>query len=363
MKLSTGAFAVALIATAGSGMGAFAFEKRIVGGSSLDSAANYSFLTNIISTTDRKSASVCTGALISPTIVITAASCVADNVGNKALSSSQVIVGQGNPSEMLAKVSGKNSVNLSAAAGYVSPQSVNVHPGYNSIAYSDNIAVLILAQPLSSSSSSGAKLITKPSTTVGASYTAVGYGITSATNATSYSSSPKQLTLSVASNSTCTSIWKPYSSLTNSLCLEPADSSSANVCNGDGFLVKVAADNSVGLAGLLNIVAAENDVPAYKCTDDGAVDFFTTFSNYVAWFTQITPLKESDFTSTNTYDYTKSPGDESSSSADDASSSESGSLSDEDEESLTKVDSEHSSASSVAAGIVALLSGALLSLI
>ncbi|KAJ2389286.1 hypothetical protein H4S02_002442, partial [Coemansia sp. RSA 2611] len=113
----------------------------------------------------------------------------------------------------------------------------------------------------------------------------------------------------------------------------------SNVCGSDALLIKTAADKSVGLAGLLNIVAAKGDVPTSQCDEEGAADYFTTFANYVSWMTQITPLKQSDFVSSATYDYANS-GQESSS------SSPSSSQTDSDSESESGSESSRSSSAS-----------------
>ncbi|KAJ2778902.1 hypothetical protein H4R18_004330 [Coemansia javaensis] len=316
MKLAT----VVLAAMAAAGSGAMGLEKRIVGGSAVsDSAAagQYAFVTNII-VNGRDGAAACTGALISSTVVLTSASCVADPVSNKPLVVSRIAVGRGNLAALLGGSSGGGDADLSKAeaAGYVSPQSIAVHPGYDSVAHSDNIAVLTLPRALANSTGDGAvaKLITKPSTAAKAAYTAVGWGTTSASDASAYPSHLQRVQLTVGANSTCTDIWAPYASLTNTLCLVPAKSS-ANVCSGDGLLVKQASDKkSVGLAGILNMVAAKKDVPAEKCTEDGVADFFTTFGNYLGWLTQVTPLNETDFVATASFSYnTPDPADDGSS--------------------------------------------------
>ncbi|KAJ1718460.1 hypothetical protein LPJ53_006505, partial [Coemansia erecta] len=261
MKLST--IALATVATAGSG--AFGLlEKRVVGGSAVASS-DYSFVTNVIvsSSGSGKDASVCTGALISPTIVVTSAACVADSVSDKAVPVNTVIVGQGVQSAVV----GNTTVSLAQAVaknGYVYAKEINVHPGYNSIAYTDNVAVVVLSQALGTAANV-AKLISKPNTTANTAYTAVGWGSTDAetgglsTPATaSFTSKLQQVQLSVGAKAACTDVWASYANLTNSLCLTPAKTS-ANVCNGDGLLVKQANDKSMGIAGLLNIVAVKGD--------------------------------------------------------------------------------------------------------
>ncbi|KAJ2846911.1 hypothetical protein IWW36_004121 [Coemansia brasiliensis] len=334
MKISTLALTTLGI-TAGS---AFGLEKRIVGGSAVSSslADSFSFVTNIL-VDNESSTTACTGALISPTVVITSASCVADPISNKALASNRIAVGQGKLSSLLKNTGDKILLTKALSAGYTLPQTVSVHPGYNSIAHSDNIAVLILQQPLANATTAGVKLIEKPGSFANTAYTAVGWGVSSE-DETAYPSELQQINLGVASKSMCSNIWAPYTNLTNSLCLAPTKESS-NLCNGDGLLIKFADNNSVGLAGILNMIATEDDVPASKCVESGAVDFFTTFGNYLAWLTQITPLKETNFVSTASFTY------ENASNADDEeSSSESESAS--DDESLDEVDSETTSGSS-----------------
>ncbi|KAJ2763250.1 hypothetical protein H4S06_000200 [Coemansia sp. BCRC 34490] len=381
MKLvSSTSLSIALIAAATTGGSIFGvaeassgLERRIVGGSAVgsSSAAEYSFVANILATTDGKSAYACTGALIAPNVVLVAASCVANSLGSKALETSQVVVGQGssNPAAGLALVAkGGKSVDMTKAlsSGYVAPQSVTLHPGYNSIAFTDNIAVLVLAQPLTTQTNAGAKLIVKPSATTGATYAAVGWGVTSATNATAYAQTLRQLPLTVADKGACTEIWAPYDNLTNSLCLQPTDSAKANVCTGDGLLVKTSSTGgSVAVAGLLNIVADEGEVPAYQCAgSSGKVDFFTTFANYVSWLTEVTPLDKAAFVSTDSFDYHNveaggqaGSGNDGSASesgesslGDDESSSSSSSGGDLDDEDLTSVES---STDSGAAGLFA----------
>ncbi|KAI9479152.1 hypothetical protein LPJ78_001311 [Coemansia sp. RSA 989] len=329
MKISTLALTTLGIA-AGS---AFGLEKRIVGGSAVPSslADSYSFVTNIL-VDNESSTAACTGALISPTVVITSASCVADPISNKALASNRIAVGQGKLSSLVKTTRDKIMLTEAIKVGYKIPQTVSVHPGYNSIAHSDNIAVLILQQPLTNVTTSGVKLIKEPGSFANTAYTAVGWGVSSE-DETAYPSELQQINLGVASKSMCSEIWAPYTNLTNSLCLAPTKESS-NLCNGDGLLVKFADNNSVGLAGILNMIATDNDVPASKCVESGAVDFFTTFGNYLGWLTQVTPLKEANFVSTATFTYGNA-------SHDDESSSESESAS--DDEGLDDVDSETTS--------------------
>ncbi|KAJ2403285.1 hypothetical protein GGI23_000077 [Coemansia sp. RSA 2559] len=340
---------VAFIAAAAAGGigGAYAsgLERRVVGGSSLDSSLDYSFVTNVLATSDGKTAQACTGALISSNVVIVPASCVTNPVSSKALEPSQVAVGQGSPSAMLALVASGSSVDLGKASGYVYPSSVTAHPGYDSIAFTDNIAVLVLSKPLASKAT-GAKLIVKPSAAAGAAYAAVGWGVESTTNATAYAQAPTQLPLTVGSNATCTAVWAPYASLTNALCLQPHNSAKANVCTGDGLLVKTGSNgHTVAVAGLLNIVAADGQVPAYQCAGAaGIVDYFTTFANYVSWLTQVTPLTSSSaFVSTDSFDYHSSPASNSDDDASSASDSVESSDSAEENE-LTSVESTESGA-------------------
>ncbi|KAJ2894271.1 hypothetical protein IWW38_002625 [Coemansia aciculifera] len=346
MKVST----IALVAVATASGGALGFEKYLLAGSSVTGST--SFVSYIISQPAQgQSANVCTGAFISPTVLITSAKCVTDSLSNKALANASVLVGQGNPSDALKNITTNGVVDVSkvAGSGYVNPQSIFSHPGYNSIAFTDNIAVLVLAQPMAGATS--AKLISKPSATAGAGYTALGLS----PSASSSTSALQQLSLKVGNNATCSDIWAPYAKLTNSLCLTPVKASS-NVCGADALLVKTAADKSVGLAGLLNIVAAKNDVPTSNCGSDGAADYFTTFSNYVAWLTQITPLTENDFLSSATYDYS-SPG---SSGQESSSSSQPSSQTSSDSDSSANKSSVESSHSNSAGGLSAVGSLAML---
>ncbi|KAJ2715115.1 hypothetical protein H4R19_001380 [Coemansia spiralis] len=301
---------LAAVVTAGGG--ALALEKRITGGSSISESAAagpYSFVTNII-VNGRDGAAACTGALLAPTVVLTSASCVADPVSNKALVASRIVVGQGNLASMLNGGSGNDAdLTLAAARGYIYPQSIFVHPGYSSVAHSDNIAVLTLPYALANATDASVKVIAKPDTAENAAYAAVGWGSTTSDGISEYPSHVQQVRLAVASNSTCSEIWAPYSNLANSLCLKPIKSSS-NVCAGDGLLIKVASDKTVALAGVLNMVAAKRNVPADRCNDSGVVDFFTTLNNYLAWLTQVTPLKESEITSKGSFSYDSASADD-----------------------------------------------------
>ncbi|KAI8318306.1 hypothetical protein GQ54DRAFT_314625 [Martensiomyces pterosporus] len=86
------------------------------------------------------------------------------------------------------------------------------------------------------------------------------------------------------------------------MCLAPV-SKSTNVCNGGCLLAKTGSDNTVGLVGLLNIVAINDDFASAQCTTRKGFDFFTTFCRYIGLLTQATPLKRSDFLSTATFTY------------------------------------------------------------
>ncbi|KAJ2492805.1 hypothetical protein IWW37_001103 [Coemansia sp. RSA 2050] len=331
MKVST----IALAAVATASGGALGFEKYVLAGSS--AAGTTSFVNYVISQpVQGKSAVVCTGAFISPTVLVTSAKCVTDAVSNKALAIANVLVGQGNPAEAVVNITTNGVIDPQkvAGSGYVNPVTIFSHPGYNSIAFTDNIAVLTLAQPMANATST--KLIVSPSVNTGAAYTALGLS-----TSTSTPSPLQQVSLKVGNNATCSGIWAPYAKLTNSLCLTPVKAAS-NVCGSDALLIKTAADKSVGLAGLLNIVAAKGDVPTSNCDEDGATDYFTTFANYVSWMTQITPLKQSDFVSSATYDYASSgPSNQESSS-----SSPSSSQTDSESESQSSTESSRSSSAS-----------------
>ncbi|KAJ1822350.1 hypothetical protein LPJ56_000837 [Coemansia sp. RSA 2599] len=360
MKLSTIAFAT--VAAAGSGAYGL-LEKRVVGGSSA-SSGGYSFVANIVVGSSDRSAGACTGALISPTVVVTSAGCVADSVSNKAVSVNTVIVGQGSANSVL----GNSTVSLSEAVAknkYVFAKEIHVHPGYNSIAHTDNIAVVVLTQPLASADQA-AKVISKPGSAAKTAYTAVGWGSTAAQaggdnypSAGPFAAQLQQVQLGVGSKSACSDIWDSYANLTNSLCLTPVKSS-ANVCNGDGLLVKTASDKSVAIAGLLNIVGDSDDLPAETCTSSSAADFFTTFTNYIGWITQVTSLKESDFVSRATFTYdavSDDEGDAEGSLADDEDEHSGSHSSDDDDES--SLDAEESSDTSAASAVLGLASSSL----
>ncbi|KAJ2071876.1 hypothetical protein GGH13_003069 [Coemansia sp. S155-1] len=329
MKVST----IALAAVATASGGALGFEKYVLAGSS--AAGSTSFVNYVISQpVQGKGAVVCTGAFLSPTVLVTSAKCVTDSISNKALAVGNILVGQGNPAETLKNITTNGAIDPQkvAGSGYVSPLAVFSHPGYNSIAYTDNIAVLTLAQPMADATST--KLIVNPSANTGAAYTALGLSLSTSTPSGNAPSALQQVSLRVGNNATCSGIWAPYAKLTNSLCLTPAKAAS-NVCGSDALLIKTAADKSVGLAGLLNIVAAKGDVPTAQCDVEGATDYFTTFANYVAWMTQITSLKQSDFVSSATYDYASSG----SSAQESGSSSQSSSQSATDSGSQTSTES------------------------
>ncbi|KAJ2161029.1 hypothetical protein GGF46_001776 [Coemansia sp. RSA 552] len=352
MKLSV--FAIAMAALAGSST-ASGLERRIVGGSAIPAkdADAYSFVTNIVvKSGDRLTA--CTGALLSPTTILTTAFCVADPVSNKALQLSSVAVGQGDLSAVLGK-EGDAGISDVVDAGYANPQTISVHPGYNSIAYADNIAILTLPRPLAnvSSSAASAKLIKKPSASESTAYTAIGWGVVTG-DPNPYPAQVQQAPMAVGGKAACTDVWESYANLTNSLCVVPAKKL-ANVCAGDGLLVKMADDNkSVGLVGMLNLVASKDNKPADTCTEEGVADFFTTFNNYVGWLTQVTPLQESDFVSTAKFTYQKvSLNDDDDQSSDDESSS--------DEDSLDEVDEDGAAAGlgSLAASAATLAAAAL----
>lgn len=201
--------------------------------------------------------------------------------------------------------------------GFVFPQLVHVHPGYRSAAHTDNIAVVTLAAPLKDAKP--AQLIVPPSNKEGSLYAAVGW---SPSQTAGKQDAKEQVELEVASNATCSQVWAPYKDLTNSLCLEPTDLE-MNVCGGDAVLVKSAEDGqTVGLAGLLNVVGKGKTVPTAHCKGEGVMDYFTTFGNYVGWIGQVTKLQEEGLVSHGKFDYTKPDFDQPESSSDEESQSE-----------------------------------------
>ncbi|KAJ2825216.1 hypothetical protein FBU31_003777, partial [Coemansia sp. 'formosensis'] len=169
MKVST----IALAAVATASGGALGFEKYVLAGSS--AAGSTSFVGYVISQpVQGQNAVICTGAFLSPTVLVTSAKCVADSLSNKALANANILIGQGNPADTIKNITTNGAIDPAkvAGSGYVNPQAVFPHPGYNSIAYTDNIAVLTLAQPMANAAS--AKLIVNPSSSAGAAYTALG---------------------------------------------------------------------------------------------------------------------------------------------------------------------------------------------
>ncbi|ORX65897.1 trypsin-like serine protease [Linderina pennispora] len=282
MKIST--TIVLAAAAASSSAAAVDMHKRIIGGSD----ASYKFSANIVKVT-ASGVGVCSAAFLSDQVLVTTASCVSDTSSDSAYAASALYVGQGSASDALA-TAGAKGANVSKLTGYVNPAQVLTHPGFNSRAYADNIALVMLGAPYKNAT---AVKVQKKLPGKGAYLTAAGYGA-----ADGGATALQKAQVVVGENATCSQAFASYKDSSNLVCVGPVKNK-GGACNGDGLLLQEDSSN-VALIGVLDLFASTDSQDNAQCSDKNVYNFYTAVENYMAWITQKTPLKESALLSTAT---------------------------------------------------------------
>ncbi|KAI8319165.1 trypsin-like serine protease [Martensiomyces pterosporus] len=261
--------------------------KRIIGGGD----ASYSFTASILKT-DGKTGGVCTGAFISDTVLLVSATCVSDISNDKALPAASLLVGRssdiGGALQAINNGTSLASIAGNSAGSLVVPTQVLLHPGYNSRAHADNVAMLFLGQPIKSASP---VLIQKKLPSEGARLTATGYGASSSASDAQPAKNLKKALVQVGKSSECTDAWASFKNAKNIVCVQPVSGKDGNACSGDGLLIQEDSNN-VALLGVLNLYASKDNADSAQCDDKGVFNYYTAVENYLAWITQKSPLTE-----------------------------------------------------------------------
>ncbi|KAJ2457842.1 hypothetical protein GGF42_002436 [Coemansia sp. RSA 2424] len=246
---------------------------RIIGGRPSPSTS-FQYIAYIEGRHPIEGGSSCTGSLIGPNVVLTAAHCIyaSDTVKYTA---SQIQVG-------FTHTLPDPTVRFK---GYSVAQIVP-HPKFSMTTLKHDIALLILSSNVPETAAKTAKLFSGPSS-AGASVTAAGFGLINPYSKTEVSDTLMEVDLKLGSASFCRTNF-PGIDTNNVLCTDGA--AGKDTCNGDsgGPLAIAMSDIPEGsaLLGLTSFGPVNAKNPEGLCAQAGIPGYYTRISPYISWIAE-----------------------------------------------------------------------------
>ncbi|KAJ2725621.1 hypothetical protein GGI07_001121 [Coemansia sp. Benny D115] len=264
----------------------FTGVPRIVGGTPAP-AQEYRFITYIETYSILYGAYTCTGSLIAPNVVLTAAHCTfANSFTRHAAEDFQVGFTHKTPDPMV------------AYKGY-SVAKVIAHPKFTMASLKNDIAVLILNDTIPDTVASKVKVY------VGEYYLdtpiqAAGFGMTDPSDHFSLPESLMKVDLHVGPTKLCS---KNSGIFDHDYMICTDGTPGKDTCNGDsGGPLTTSVDNGsdrLALIGLTSFGSVVPDDPNGSCAMAGASGFYTRVGSYIDWISGVSGLNIKSFTVTN----------------------------------------------------------------
>ncbi|KAJ2856849.1 hypothetical protein GGI22_003681 [Coemansia erecta] len=252
---------------------------RIIGGTPV-SSSDFKFIAYIESYMEGVGAFSCTGSLIAPNVVLTAGHCTYAT-DTTMFAASQIQVGFTHtrpPEETLYQ-------------GH-SVATVITHPQFSMGTMENDIALLILADTISTSEASLAKVY-NGAVKSGSTITAAGFGVTDVYDQNSVPTQLMEVDLKTGTTSYCKSIWPTYDAKTQ-ICTD--GTAGKDTCQGDsGGPVVTSTDSDVAILGITSFGPSTADNPYGLCAQAGGSGYYTRVSAFVQWIAKSANLNVSDF--------------------------------------------------------------------
>ncbi|KAJ1885902.1 hypothetical protein LPJ81_006807, partial [Coemansia sp. IMI 209127] len=285
LGLSAALLAALPALTAGSDV---AQNARIAGGE-VAPTGDFQFVAYVEGYRNDLDGSICTGSLIAPNVVLTAAHCTISPMGFS-YTASQMKVSFSHTPDALDVLS--NGYNVTK----VEPNSE-----FDQNTLRNDVALLILASDIPSSVASPVKLYAGE-VGAGTQLTAAGYGLTIPDDDYSVATQLMEVSLTAATQAFCASRDDDYDP-TLYLCTD--DNTGRRVCPGDsGGPLSVASGDGYALVGITDFISiSSSDTDANRtalelCSEENSGSFFTRAYAYVDWIAKTANLDASDFTTT-----------------------------------------------------------------
>ncbi|KAJ2375330.1 hypothetical protein IW150_002611 [Coemansia sp. RSA 2607] len=246
---------------------------RIVGGSPAPSS-DFKYIAYIEAQSFVFGVAVCTGSLIAPNVVMTAAHCT--------YISSFL---QFSPDDFQVGFSHTTPDQTTLFKGYA-VKDVLVHPDFSKSTLKNDIALLVLNDTIPASVAEPVKLYAGD-VYLDTPLTAAGFGITDPQNDTQLAAQLMQVSLHVGSTALCTQN-VPWYNRDTMLCTD-ASIAGHDTCSADsGGPLATAVDNGAGFAvlGLTSFGSANKNNPDGLCGQKGSPGFYTRVAKYIPWIAQ-----------------------------------------------------------------------------
>ncbi|KAJ2654547.1 hypothetical protein IWW48_006038 [Coemansia sp. RSA 1200] len=262
-------------------------EKPRVAGGQAVSDGDFGFVAYIEGYRNILDSSICTGSLISSKVILTAAHCTFSPMGFSYTAKQLRVSFTHTPTPNNVLLSGLNVTKIS------------VHPDFDPITLTRDVALLTLAEDVPSSVATQTKIYTG-SAGSGTKLVAAGYGLTEPGNEYSAATQLMEVDLVAANSSFCTSRDTAYDSKYY-LCTD--DSTGRRVCPGDsGGPLAISSDDGYAVVGITDFISISdafgtpNQTALSLCSETRSASFFSRANAYVDWIVKTAKLDITKFT-------------------------------------------------------------------
>ncbi|KAJ2547939.1 hypothetical protein EV175_005026 [Coemansia sp. RSA 1933] len=265
-----------------------AHNARVAGGKVAPSG-DFQFVAYIEGYRNDADGSICTGSLIAPNVVLTAAHCTISPEGFT-YEASQI------------HVSFSHTPNASdvLTSGYTVSK-IKANTAFDMSTLRNDVALLILDKHIPTSVATPAKIYSVEVDS-GTQLTAAGYGLTVPGDEYSYASQLMEVSLIAATQEFCASRNDLYDVSIN-LCTD--DNTGRRVCPGDsGGPLSIQSGDGYAIVGITDYISVSdadtnvNKTALELCSEENSGSFFTRASAYINWIAKTANLDTSDFTTT-----------------------------------------------------------------